>query len=41
MDNIAVVVNNDNENVSVIEPIDAIKEAGFKNVFIMWYNENK
>lgn len=40
MDNIAVVVNNDNENVSVIETIDAIKEAGFKNVFIMWYNEN-
>lgn len=40
MDNIAVVVNNDNENVSVIETIDAIKEAGFKNVFIQWYNEN-
>lgn len=39
MDNIAVVVNNDNENVSVIETIGAIKEAGFKNVFIQWYNE--
>ena len=34
---IAVVVSNDNQNISVIETIDAIKKAGFKNVFIQWY----
>lgn len=38
--NIAVVVNNDNEGVSVIETINAIKNAGFKNVFIQWYNKD-
>ena len=37
---IAVVVNNDNKNVTAIETIDAIKNAGFKNVFIQWYNKN-
>ena len=37
--NIAVVVNNDNENVTIYETIRAIKKAGFKNVFIQWYNE--
>ena len=39
MDNIAVVVNNDNKS-NVYETIDAIANAGFKNVFIQWYNEN-
>jgi sugar phosphate isomerase/epimerase len=37
---IAVVVNNDNQNVSIIETINAIKNAGFKNVFIQWYNKD-
>ena len=37
---IAVVVNNANKGVSAIETIDAIKNAGFKNVFIQWYNSN-
>ena len=37
---IAVVVSNDNKNVSVIETINAIKNAGFKNVFIQWYNKD-
>lgn len=37
---IAVVVNNDNKNVSAIETIDAIQNAGFKNVFIQWYNKD-
>ena len=37
---IAVVVNNDNKDVSVIETINAIKNAGFKNVFIQWYNKD-
>ena len=33
-DNIAVVVSNDNIDVNVFETINAIKNAGFKNVFI-------
>ncbi len=37
---IAVVVNNSNKNVTVIETIDAIAKAGFKNVFVQWYNVN-
>lgn len=32
--NIAVVVNNDNKEVTIYETIDAIKKAGFKSVFI-------
>lgn len=37
---IAIVVSNANKNVNVIETINAIKKAGFKNVFIQWYNRN-
>ena len=37
---IAVAVRNDNKDVSVIETINAIKNAGFKNVFIEWYNKD-
>lgn len=40
MRELAVVVNNSNKDVSVFETIDAIKNAGFKNVFIQWYNES-
>ena len=40
MRDIAVVVSNDNKEVSVIETIDAIKKAGFKNVFIQWYDKD-
>lgn len=39
-DDIAVVVSNDNLNVTIYETIDAIKNAGFKNVFIQWYNKD-
>lgn len=39
MDNIAVVVSNDNK-VTPFETIDAIKKAGFKKVFIQWYNKD-
>lgn len=39
-DKIAVVVSNDNENVSAYQTIDAIAQAGFKNVFIQWYNKD-
>lgn len=37
---IAVVVSNANKDVSAIETIDAIKNAGFANVFIQWYNRD-
>ena len=37
---IAVVVSNDNKNVNAIETIDAICKAGFKNVFVQWYNKD-
>ena len=39
MRDIAVVVSNDNENVTPFETIDAIKKAGFKDVFIQWYDK--
>ena len=37
---IAVVVSNANKDVSAIETIDAIRNAGFTNVFIQWYNRD-
>lgn len=40
MNELAVVISNDNKNVSIYETIDAIKEAGFKNVFIQWYDSD-
>lgn len=40
MREIAVVVSNDNKDVSVIETINAIQKAGFKNVFLQWYNKD-
>lgn len=39
MREIAVVVSNHNERVTPFETIEAIKDAGFKNVFIQWYNK--
>jgi uncharacterized protein y4fM len=39
MKKIAVVIHNNNENVTVSETIDAIKKAGFKDVFVQWYNK--
>ncbi len=40
MREIAVCIQNDNQNVTPIQTIDAIKKAGFRNVFIQWYNKN-
>lgn len=37
---IAVAVSIYNENITPIETIDAIKEAGFKNVFVYWFGQN-
>lgn len=39
MRELAVVVSNDNKNTNPIETINAIKKAGFKNVFIQWYDK--
>ena len=39
MRDISIVVNNHNEGVTPFETIDAIKKAGFKNVFIQWYDD--
>ncbi len=40
MREIAVVVHNSNETVSAVETINSIKKAGFKNVFVQWYDED-
>lgn len=40
MREIAVAVQNGNEQGSIEETIYAIKNAGFKNVFIQWYDED-
>lgn len=36
---LTVAVSNDNQNVNAIETINAIKNAGFKNVFVQWYDK--
>ena len=38
MNNIAVCVQDDNKNVSPKETIDAIYNAGFKDVFVQYYH---
>ena len=40
MRELAVAIQNENEKVSIIETINSIKKAGFKNVFVQWYDEN-
>ena len=40
MENVAVLVSNFNKNVASYETIDAIKESGFKKVFIQWYKRD-
>lgn len=37
---IVVVISNFNKNCNFIQTVEAVKNAGFKNVFIQWYNEN-
>ena len=39
MNDIAIVITNTKDGKNVLESIDAIKKAGFKNVFIQWYNK--
>lgn len=40
MREIAMAIQNANEKVSTKETINSIKNVGFKNVFIQWYDEN-
>lgn len=40
MRDIAVVIQNDNKNVTPKQTIEAIKNAEFKKVFIQWYDED-
>ena len=40
MREIAVVVQNSNEQITVQKTIEAIKNAGYRNVFIQWYDED-
>lgn len=40
MRELAVAIQNENEKISIIETINSIKNAGFKNVFVQCYNEN-
>lgn len=41
MKELAVAIQNSNQNVTSHETIDAIKNAGFKNVFIQWYDDDR
>lgn len=40
MRELAIAIQNENENVSIMETIESINNAGFKNVFVQWYNED-
>ncbi len=40
MIDLAVVISNDSKEVTPYETIDAIKAAGFKNVFVQWYDND-
>ena len=39
MNDIAIVVNNASDSINAYKTVDAIKKAGFKNVFIQWYDK--
>ena len=41
MKDLAIVVQNSNKNVTVIDTINTIKMTGFENVFIQWYDNKK
>jgi sugar phosphate isomerase/epimerase len=40
MRELAVAIHNSNKNVDVIATIKSVKQAGFKNVFVQWYDED-
>lgn len=39
MRQIAVAIQNENEKVDIKQTINSINNAGFKNVFVQWYDE--
>lgn len=39
MRELAVVIQNDNQEVNAIQTIESVKKAGFKNVFVQWYDK--
>ena len=41
MRELAVAIQNSNRKVTGLQTIDAIKNAGFKNVFIQWYDDKR
>lgn len=41
MRELAVAIQYKNKNVSVFDTINSVKSAGFKNVFVQWYDEMK
>jgi sugar phosphate isomerase/epimerase len=40
MRNIAIVINNEDPSVDPLATIDLVRKAGFKNVFIQWYDDS-
>ncbi len=40
MRELAVAIQNENDKVSIIETINSINNAKFKNVFVQWYDDN-
>ncbi len=40
MRELAVAIQNENENVNIIQTIESVKNAGFKNVFVQWYDKD-
>lgn len=40
MRELAIAIQNENEKVNIVETINSIKNAGFKNVFVQWYDED-
>lgn len=41
MRELAVAIHNSNRNVTAIQTMEAIKKAGYKNVFIQWYDDDR
>lgn len=40
MRELAVAIQNENENVNIIQTIESVKNAEFKNVFVQWYDKD-
>ena len=40
MRNLVVCISNENKNITPLESMNIVKDAGFKSIFIQWYNKN-